>query len=165
MKDLLEILSSYNIFNYLLPGIVFVVLAEGLTIFQFVQQDIVLGVFLYYFIGLVISRLGSIVIEPILKWIGFVHFAPYTDFVSASKEDKALEVLSEANNMCRMSCSLFASLVLLKIYEYRFGLIQSNRTSCNFSRSRSCPILFPNTVSPHSKVRKVVAITVDFQCG
>lgn len=117
MKDLLDKLSSYNLFNYLLPGIVFVVLAKALTTFQLVQQDIILGVFLYYFIGLVISRLGSIVIEPLLKWSKVLNFAPYADFVSASREDKTLDVLSEANNMYRTFCSLFASLILLKIYE------------------------------------------------
>lgn len=122
MKELLEKLSSYNIFNYLLPGIVFVVLADALTTFHFVQQDIILGVFLYYFIGLIISRIGSIAIEPLLKWSRFVHFSSYADFVSASKEDKSLEVLSEANNMYRTFCSLFASLILLKIYE-RFSII------------------------------------------
>lgn len=117
MKDLLEKLSSYNIFNYLLPGIVFVVLADALTTFHFIQQNIILGVFLYYFIGLIISRLGSIVIEPLLKWSRFVKFSPYADFVSASKEDKSLEVLSEANNVYRTFCSLFVSLIVLKIYE------------------------------------------------
>ena len=75
MKDLLDKLSSYNIFNYLLPGVVFVAISKSLTIYNFVQQDIVVGVFLYYFIGLVISRIGSIVIEPMLKWIRFVKFS------------------------------------------------------------------------------------------
>lgn len=118
MKDLLEKLSSYNIFNYLLPGIVFVLLADALTSYHFVQQDIILGVFLYYFIGLIISRLGSIAIEPILKWAKFVNFSPYSDFVLASKEDKSLELLSEVNNMYRTFCSLFASLIFLKLYEH-----------------------------------------------
>ena len=117
MNELLEKLSSYNIFNYLLPGIVFVVLADALTTFRFLQKDIVIGVFLYYFIGLIVSRIGSIIIEPILKWSKFVHFSPYTDFVSASKEDKSLEVLSEVNNMYRTFCALLLSLLLLKIYE------------------------------------------------
>lgn len=31
MKDLLDKLSSYNIFNYLLPGIIFTALVEMLT--------------------------------------------------------------------------------------------------------------------------------------
>ena len=117
MKDLLEKLSSYNIFNYLLPGVVFVVLADAFTTFRLAQQDVIIGVFLYYFIGLIISRLGSIVIEPLLKSIRVIHFAPYADFVSASKEDEKLTMLSEANNMYRTFCSLFISLILLKAYE------------------------------------------------
>jgi len=117
MKDLLEKLSSYNIFNYLLPGIVFVVLADAFTKSKLVQQDILLGAFLYYFIGLVISRLGSIVLEPLFKWSRFVHFTDYADFVSASKKDNKLEVLSETNNMYRTFCSLFALLGILNIYE------------------------------------------------
>lgn len=117
MKELLEKLSSYNIFNYLLPGIVFVALAEELTSFHFMQQDIIFGVFIYYFIGLVISRIGSVVIEPILKWSRFIHFATYADFLLALKEDKSLEVLSEANNMYRTFCSLFVILIFAKIYE------------------------------------------------
>lgn len=77
MKDILEKLTSYNLFNYLLPGAIFAVIAEHVTRFSFKQQDIIIGAFVYYFIGLVISRVGSLVIEPILKWVGFVRFAEY----------------------------------------------------------------------------------------
>jgi len=117
MKDLLDKLSSYNIFNYLLPGIIFVVLAEKLTSFSFIQEDIVLGVFLYYFIGLVISRIGSLFIEPTLKKIKFITFASYSEFVFASKKDTKLDTLSEVNNMYRTFCSLFLFLIILKCYE------------------------------------------------
>jgi hypothetical protein len=122
MKDLLDKLSSYNIFNYLLPGIIFVILAEALTSFSFVQKDIILGVFLYYFIGLVISRIGSLVIEPLLKLTKFVRFAAYPDFVAASKMDEKLDVLSEANNMYRTLCSLFFLLIFVKVYERIAGI-------------------------------------------
>ena len=117
MKDILEKLSSYNIFNYLLPGVVFVVLPDALTTFHLVQKDVVLGVFLYYFIGLIISRLGSLVVEPLLKLLRVVRFAPYGDFVASSKEDEKLLVLSEANNMYRTFCSLFMLLAGLKAYD------------------------------------------------
>jgi len=73
MKDLLDKLSSYDIFNYLLPGVIFAVLAEKLTSFSFIKKDIILGVFLYYFIGLVISRIGSLFIEQFLKKLN--HYA------------------------------------------------------------------------------------------
>ena len=117
MKELLEKLSSYNIFNYLLPGIIFVYFADTLTNLHIIQKDIFLGVFLYYFIGLFISRIGSLIIEPFLQKIKFIQFLSYADFVSASKKDKFLEIFSETNNMYRTFCSLFMSLIFLKIYE------------------------------------------------
>ena len=73
MKEIIEKLSSYNIFNNLFPGIFFVILAKYTTKYDFVQTDILLGSFLYYFIGLIISRFGSLVIEKILIEIKFIR--------------------------------------------------------------------------------------------
>lgn len=118
MNELLSKLSSYNLFNYLLPGIIFVVLSSEMTSHNLIQSNLLLGMFLYYFIGLVISRFGSLVVEPLLKWIGFLKFADYKNFVLVSKKDKKLELLSEVNNSYRTLCSLFALLLLLRVYEY-----------------------------------------------
>jgi len=117
MKDLLSKLSSYNLFNYLLPGIIFVVLASEITHYYLIQSDIILGAFLYYFIGLVISRFGSLVIEPILKHFSIIQFADYKDFIAASKKDEKIELLSEVNNTYRTLSALFILLLLLKVYE------------------------------------------------
>lgn len=117
MKEILSKLSSYNIFNYLLPGVIFVVAASKFTRYSFIQQDIIIGLFVYYFIGLVISRFGSLAIEPLLRRLSFLRFADYKDFVAASQKDEKLELLSEVNNTYRTLCSLFALLLLLKIYE------------------------------------------------
>ena len=117
MKDLLDKLSSYNIFNNLLPGIVFVAFAEMFLRRSFVQENLVVGVFLYYFIGLVIGRIGSLVFEPLLKMVSFLKFSNYNDFVSASKTDAKLEVLSEVNNMYRTFVALFATLLIARLYE------------------------------------------------
>lgn len=117
MKEILEKVSSYNIFNYLLPGIIFVVLAAKLTHYNMIQQDLVIGAFVYYFVGLVASRFGSLVIEPFLKWIRFVRFAEYSQFVVASKIDPKIDILSEANNSYRTLCAMFVLLLLLKGFE------------------------------------------------
>lgn len=117
MNSLLEKLSSYNIFNYLLPGIIFVVVAKEFTHYSLIQQDIVVGIFLYYFVGLVISRFGSIIIEPFLRRVSYLNFADYKEFVAASQKDSKLDLLSEANNTYRTFCSLFALLFLLKLYD------------------------------------------------
>src|SRR5215467_1053056 len=107
MKDLLDKISSYNLFNYLLPGVLFAALAETWTSYRFLQSNLVVGVFVYYFFGLVISRVGSLIIEPSLRKVSFVKFASYDDFVAASQKDPKIDVLSEVNDMYRTFCSLF----------------------------------------------------------
>jgi hypothetical protein len=118
MKDILEKLSSYNIFNYLFPGILFVILAKATTDYNLIQPDIVLGVFLYYFIGMIISRFGSVIIEPLLKRVSFLKFSDYKAFVYASKQDSKLELLSEVNNTYRTLNSMLFLLLFLKLYNY-----------------------------------------------
>ena len=123
MKYLIRKISAYNIFNYLLPGVLFVALGEMATSYQLVHSDWFLGVFLYYFVGLCISRVGSFLIEPALRRTGFLHFAPYEDYVRASNSDTKLEILSEQNNMYRTLCSLCILLILLKAYEAAKDLV------------------------------------------
>src|SRR5690348_7513108 len=109
MSELLNRISSYHLFNYLLPGIVFWALAGPTLPLSLGHHDIVASAFLYYFGGLVISRFGSLVVEPILRWTKFVKFAPYSEFVAASKKDPQVDVLSEANNTYRTMTALFSS--------------------------------------------------------
>lgn len=116
MNEFIQKISSYNLFNYLLPGALFVLLADKVTTYSFIQGDLIVGLFLYYFIGLVVSRMGSIIIEPFLKWTGFLKFSEYHDFVLASKKDPKIEILSEQNNMMRTFCSLFLFLFVLNVY-------------------------------------------------
>lgn len=117
MEELVKKLTSYNIFNYLLPGALFAVLGEKITAYKFVQSDVITALFLYYFIGLVVSRIGSLCVEPVMKWTTFVTFAPYSDFVTASSKDTKLDSLSEQNNTYRSLCALFLVLGGLKLYE------------------------------------------------
>lgn len=117
MKDLLDKLSSYNIFNYLLPGVLLAVFVDALTSLKILQKDIAVGVFVYYFLGSVVSRIGSLFVEPILRKFNVVTFAPYEDFVRASKADQKLETLSEANNMYRTICALMVAVGVIMLYD------------------------------------------------
>lgn len=118
VKEILDKITSYNLFNYLLPGILFVVILDEFTIYSFMQESLVVGGFVYYFVGLVISRFGSLVIEPILKKTSFLKFAEYKDFISASRQDSKIEMLSEANNMYRTFTAMLVLLGLVKLYEF-----------------------------------------------
>jgi len=128
MKELLDKISSYNVFNYLLPGIVFAFLASNIIHYSLGQRDIFSSAFLYYFMGMVVSRFGSLIIEPFLRYISFVRFASYKEFIDAEKKDPKIEGLSEVNNTYRTFCSLFSLLALMKLYtklEDRFACIRN----------------------------------------
>ena len=60
MKELIDKISSYNLFNYLVPGVLLAFAADKFTAYSLVQSDLLIGAFLYYFIGLVASRFGSL---------------------------------------------------------------------------------------------------------
>ena len=118
MKDILDKISSYNIFNYLLPGIIFVCISKYFTNYDFIQANDFIGAFLYYFIGMVISRFGSLCIEPILRRISFVKFADYSNYDATSKKDKKVDTLSEVNNTYRTIIAMVVILLVLKIYNH-----------------------------------------------
>lgn len=128
MQDILQKLSTYNFFNYLLPGIIFVLLLRSLTSFDLVVDELLIGVFSYYFIGMVISRIGAILIAPILKKSKTIKFLDYQKFVLASKEDKKIELFSEINNMYRTFISMFMVLIFIIIYENINLLVSINDT-------------------------------------
>jgi hypothetical protein len=114
MKELLDKISSYNIFNHLVPGVLFVFLLKETTDFNLVLENNIIGVFLYYFIGMILSRFGSLVLDPALKKISFVKFSNYKSFVDASKKDAKIDVLSEVNNSYRTIAAMLLLLLFAK---------------------------------------------------
>lgn len=109
VTKLLEKLSSYQILNYLIPGSVFCVLLKHLVGYDVVHFSMVENVIICYFVGMVNSRLGSLILYPILKKTKFINEAEYPDFVTAEKKDSKITVFSDINNVFRS----FANVMLL----------------------------------------------------
>lgn len=117
MKEIIDKISSYNLFNYLFPGIIFVILLNATTSYNLIQENIIEGAFLYYFIGLLINRVGSLFIEPILKRFKFIKFKPPEEYRKASQLYPKIEIFSETNNMFRGMCATFVVLIIFVISE------------------------------------------------
>ena len=131
MKDIIDKLTSYNLFNYLFPGVLFSILATKFANINLIFDNLFIGAFAYYFVGLVISRFGSIIIEPILKLTKILKFADYTDFIEASKKDPKIEVLSESNNMFRTIVSMLVLLFLTIGFQFLAGKWEFFKNSQN----------------------------------
>lgn len=109
LTKLIEKLSSYQVLNYLIPGSVFCVLLKHLVGYDIIHFSMVENVIMCYFVGMVNSRLGSLILYPILKKTKFIKEAEYPDFVTAEKKDSKITVLSDINNVFRS----FANVMLL----------------------------------------------------
>ena len=156
MNDLINKISSYNLFNYLLPGAIFVVFVEYSTDYKILHENMILNAFLVYFIGLVISRIGSLIIEYPLKKI--VPHEKYSDFIDASSRDKKIETLSEVNNMYRTFISLFILLLIFKICDSFWGWIK------NYTFYILAVLLLIIFVAAYIKQTKYVGKRVRHQC-
>ena len=116
MNDLLNKLSSYNLFNFLLPGVISAYLIDAITPYRLLPTDFVIGAFVSYFIGMIISRVGSLIVEPLLKHLGVAKFANYPDYIEASKNDEKIVLFSEVNNTYRTILAMFVFLLIVKLY-------------------------------------------------
>jgi len=118
MSDFISKISNYSLLNYLFSGVIFSILIDKFTQYSLIQKDVLLWLFLYYFVGLVISRVGALFVKPLLKRISFLKFAKYEDFVVVSKKDAKIEILSQENNMYRTMISVFLVFFVVKTYEF-----------------------------------------------
>lgn len=132
MSEILSKISSYNIFNYLFPGAVFVVLAEQMQLLKLPQVDLVTRLLIYYSAGLVISRIGSLVLEPVLKFTGIVRYGDYGDYLRACAKDPKIETLVEQSNTYRtVAAGVLSILVawIIKMVEPNLKLQPSSATA------------------------------------
>jgi hypothetical protein len=125
MSEIINKITSYNIFNYLFPGFLFLFEVEYFTKFELKQEDIIINIALAYFIGLIVSRIGSLIVQPLLKLLfkikisgkKLVEFNKYSEYIEATKVDKKIELFSEINNMYRTLISLHLCMLGIYIFE------------------------------------------------
>lgn len=113
MSELVGKLSSYNIINYIIPGGVFCYFIRMFEPGLIKDDNLFLLVFFVYFVGMTISRIGSVVVEPLLKKTGFVKFESYNMYLSACKKDKKIDVLLESASLYR---TVFTAFFLLSVF-------------------------------------------------
>ncbi len=126
IKLIIEKISQYNFLTNILPGTVLCILLKYVVGYNlFVFDDWYLMGIIFYFVGIVNNRFGSIVIEYILKIMHIITFAPYIDFVKAEQKDTKITILSTENNVFKS----YISVCVLTLLSSLFTLIANN---CSF---------------------------------
>ena len=129
MKILIEKLSQYNFLTNILPGTVLCILMKYLVGYDFfVTEDWYLMGILFYFVGMVNNRFGSLIVEPFLKWIHFIKKTPYKNFILAERMDEKITTLSMENNVFRSYISVLALILLAMAYKEWFSSLITNQS-------------------------------------
>ncbi len=113
VKDIIDKLSSYNIFNYLFPGFVFVIILKESSSYIHSPEFTVQSIVVIYFIGLVLSRIGSLIIEGLLLQLRLIKPIDTQTYIEKIKDNTRLEILFEAMNMYRTLSSMSLILSLM----------------------------------------------------
>ncbi|KKM05091.1 hypothetical protein LCGC14_1757570, partial [marine sediment metagenome] len=112
-------LSSYNLFNYLFPGFLFVIVLKNST--SLIPEDrelnVISVVVVIYFIGLSISRIGSLVIEESLKRIVFIGKILTNELFEGIEKRVKIEIIFEAMNMYRSLASMSLLLFIITMLD------------------------------------------------
>ena len=137
MDDFFSKLESYDIFNSFLPGIVIVTYAKY-AIPLHLDLNSIEEIALALFLGVVINRLGSLIIEPIYIKLHLIKKVGYTFFVKAEKQDPKIKILLA---LCNMYRSLVAMVITTILYD-GIRLAQGNNCIVNLAIELLLLIIF-----------------------
>ena len=139
MEHFFNKLENYNILNYILPAVIFDVGCRYYINIALIPNDnIFISVFIYYFLGLVISRIGSLIIKPLLwklKILNKKDSSNCADFYKAEETDAKIKILFTDYNMYR---NFIATFFLLLIAKFAYAV----KTWLNINSTIICTILF-----------------------
>ena len=114
MNNIIEKIGSYQIMTNLLPGAFLGIVLKIFFELSLPIENLGEEILLYYFMGFVINRIGSLIVNPVLKKIKFIQEAPYPDYLKAVKVDTKIDVLSETNNFFRstLTCCILLPFIV-----------------------------------------------------
>lgn len=113
IQIIIDKLSQYNFLTNILPGTVLCLIIEYVVGYHIINDDIYLSYIMFYFAGIVNSRFGSLVVEPLLKKARIVKFEEYDRFVQAENKDPKITMLSQETNVYRSYLSVMCLTLLL----------------------------------------------------
>ncbi|MCR5836911.1 MAG: hypothetical protein K6G88_10435 [Lachnospiraceae bacterium] len=115
MDKIIEKLSSYHLLNYCIPGAVFWMVMEEVVNIKVGELNVGESIVIYYICGLIFSRIGSVIIEPLYIKLNIVKYAKTADYIDAEKEETKMSTLLEMNNMFRTFVPMCIAVLILEV--------------------------------------------------
>lgn len=129
MGKFIEKLDSYELMTSLLPGTFFCISLRIFCGLEFPIENMVEEIVICYFVGLIINRVGSIIVKPCLLKVNVIKEVIYDEYVKAEKKDSKIKVLMETSNYYRSMLTSCLFLLIVKFvicHSINIGWFQKN---------------------------------------
>ncbi|CCZ60026.1 hypothetical protein [Hungatella hathewayi] len=142
MGNFVEKLDSYEIMINLLPGAFFGMALRFLCGLELPVANIGEEIVVYYFMGFIINRLGSLIIKPLLLKCNFIREVDYNEYVKAEKINEKVRTLAEICNYYRSILTASLILLIIKVFSNFKGNAGCLLTNWKFCFLLGCITLF-----------------------
>ena len=114
INSLFNKLSAYQLLSLMLPGASLLgTLKFIFTIDIKVNENIWWFLLASYVVGIILSRIGSLLIEEVFKKMGFIKGYNVGNYIAKRKEDDMVETLLSFANLYRSLCALSIVLIIV----------------------------------------------------
>lgn len=118
LKLALDKISQYNFLTNIVPGTLLCILLKHFVGYDFIPDNNYHAAIVFYFAGMVNSRISSLVVEPFLKKIKWIVFVSYKKYLFAEAKDEKISVLNQENNVYRSYLAVMLVTALMYVYKH-----------------------------------------------
>ena len=115
LDEVIKKISAYDLLNTLIPGGLLVLALDWMGYIDIDGIHAVFLIVLSYVVGLIASRIGSLVLEPLAKKCKLLRRTDYSDFINAEKNDDRIISFVAISNMYRTLAGAFVVFGMLAL--------------------------------------------------
>lgn len=118
LKMIAEKLSTYRFFNFIIPGAVLIGFVKFHHIMEIPSVSIWWFLLLCYFCGIVLSRIGSVVIEEPMKCMGLISSYSVNTYITKQKDNALICTMLELANSYRTISAMVLVILCMTIIAF-----------------------------------------------
>ncbi len=118
MSDFVFLLSNFRVVSSLVPGAALCIFINDFLKVNILKDEVILNLFIFYTVGVVVGRVGSIIIEPLFESFGIIDKENYPDYIDAEIKNPKVSTIDEISRFYRSLTTLMMFIIVGIVIEY-----------------------------------------------
>lgn len=122
MNDFIFLLSNLRVVSSIVPGAILCIYINDFLKINILRHETIVNIFIFYAVGVIIGRIGSIVIEPLFESFGIIDKENYPNFIDAEIKNPKVSTIDEISRFYRSMATLMMLIIVGILFEYPMNL-------------------------------------------